>query len=63
MRTVLDTNVLVAALYSKRGASYQLLKAALSGQLPIAISPLVALEYEGVLHQKIDEGLLRISFG
>jgi putative PIN family toxin of toxin-antitoxin system len=61
MKVVLDTNVVVAALYSKRGASYQLVKAALSGELSIAVSPLVALEYEGVLDQKIEEGFLKIS--
>jgi putative PIN family toxin of toxin-antitoxin system len=61
MKALLDTNILVAALYSKRGASYQLLKAALSGLLSIAVSPLVAWEYEGVLHRKIEEGFLKIS--
>ena len=61
MKIILDTNIIVAGLYSKRGASYQLLKSALSGQLPVAISPLVALEYEGVLNRKIEEGFLKIS--
>ena len=61
MKTVLDTNIFVSGLYSKRGASYQLIKAALSGELKCAVSPLLALEYEGVLHQKIEEGFLRIS--
>ena len=61
MRTVLDTNIFVSGLYSKRGASYQLIKAALSGKLECAVSPLLAFEYEGVLHQKIKEGFLRIS--
>lgn len=58
---VLDTNIIIAGLYSKRGASYQLLKAAVSGELSYAISPLVALEYEGKIHQKIEEGSLKIS--
>ena len=61
MKTVLDTNIFVSGLYSKRDASYQLIKAALSGELECAVSPLLALEYEGVLHQKIEEGFLRIS--
>jgi len=52
---------MVAGLYSRRGPSYQLIKAAISGKLPIAVSPLVALEYEGVLHRKIEEGFLQIS--
>lgn len=61
MRVVLDTNIIISGLYSKRGASYQLLKAALSGELPYAVSPLVALEYEGKIHQKIEEGFLKVS--
>ena len=61
MLVVLDTNVLISGLYSKRGASYQLLKAAISGELSYAISPLIALEYEGKMHQKIEEGFLKVS--
>jgi len=61
MQVVLDTNVIVAGLYSKRGASYQLIRGALSGELSFVISPLLALEYEGTLHQKIEEGFLKIS--
>lgn len=61
MKAVFDTNVIVAGLYSKRGASYQLLKAGLAGELSFAASPLIALEYEGVLLRKIEEGLLQIS--
>lgn len=61
MRVVFDTNIMVAGFYSKRGASYPLIKAALSGELPVAVSPLIALEYEGVLHRKIEEGFLQIS--
>ena len=61
MKVVLDTNIIIAGLYSKRGASYRLLKAAISGELPFAVSPLVAFEYEGVIHQKIEEGFLKVS--
>ena len=61
MKVVFDTNILVAGLYSKRGASYYLLKAALAGEMPFAVSPLLALEYEGVLDQKIKEGFITIS--
>ncbi|MEW6664658.1 MAG: putative toxin-antitoxin system toxin component, PIN family [Thermodesulfobacteriota bacterium] len=61
MLAVLDSNIIVAGLYSKRGASYQLIKAALSGEMAFAVSPLVALEHEGVLHQKIEEGFLTLS--
>jgi len=46
---VLDTNVLVAALFSRRGASFWLLERVLDGRLPIAISVALALEYEDVL--------------
>lgn len=63
MLVVLDTNVIISGLYSKRGASYQLLKAAISGDLRYAISPLVALEYEGKIHQKIEVGFLSVSKG
>lgn len=46
---VLDTNILVAALWSRNGASYRLLELALQGQLSIAVSVALALEYEAVL--------------
>jgi putative PIN family toxin of toxin-antitoxin system len=46
---VLDTNVLVAALWSRDGASFLLLQDAIKGSLPIAISVALALEYEAVL--------------
>lgn len=46
---VLDTNILVAALWSRNGASFRLAELALRGQLPIAISVALALEYEAVL--------------
>ncbi len=46
---VLDTNVLVAGLFSRRGASFWLLERAVEGGLPIAISVALALEYEDVL--------------
>jgi putative PIN family toxin of toxin-antitoxin system len=61
MKAVIDTNVIISGLYSKRGASYQLLRAAITGELSFAISPLVALEYEGMIHKKIQEGLLKAS--
>jgi putative PIN family toxin of toxin-antitoxin system len=61
MIAVLDTNVIISALYSKKGASYQLLRGAISGTLRYALSPLLILEYEGVIHRKIEEGFLEIS--
>lgn len=61
MIVVLDTNVIISALYSKQGASYQLLRGAVSGNLRYALSPLLILEYEGVIHRKIREGFLKIA--
>lgn len=50
MKTMLlDTNVLVAALSSARGASYALLQAVASARLRMVASPAVWLEYESVL--------------
>jgi putative PIN family toxin of toxin-antitoxin system len=46
---VLDTNVLVAGLFSRRGASFWLLERVVEGGLPIAVSVALALEYEDVL--------------
>ena len=46
---VVDTNVLVAALRSKRGASYQLVRSIGEGKWRLNISVALALEYEDVL--------------
>ena len=46
---VLDTNILVAALWSRTGASYRLIEMALRGELTISVSVALALEYEDVL--------------
>jgi putative PIN family toxin of toxin-antitoxin system len=46
---VLDTNVLVAALRSRRGASYQLIRLIGTGVFKINVSVALALEYEEVL--------------
>jgi putative PIN family toxin of toxin-antitoxin system len=48
-RVLLDTNVLVAALISARGASHALIQAVASGRLTIVASPALWLEYEAVL--------------
>jgi len=61
MKVVLDTNIIISGLYSKRGASYQLLRAAVSGELTVVISPLVAFEYEGKVFEKIEQGFLKVS--
>lgn len=62
MTVVFDTNVIIAGLYSKRGASYALLRAALAGKLSFAVSPLLALEHDGVLEEKVRDGFLKISY-
>jgi len=46
---VLDTNIIVAALWSRTGASYEIVERALTGRLPFAVSVALALEYEAVL--------------
>jgi predicted nucleic acid-binding protein len=48
-RYVLDTDVIVAALRSKQGASRQLLLAALNKRFELLLSVPLILEYEAVL--------------
>ena len=48
MRYLIDTNVLIAALLSKRGASYQIVRMALSEDLPIVIQHKLLWEYRDV---------------
>ena len=48
-RVVLDTNVLVAGLRSRRGASFQLLSEIGRGKFEIALSVPLVLEYEDAL--------------
>jgi putative PIN family toxin of toxin-antitoxin system len=49
LRLVLDTNVLVAALRSDRGASRKLLLAALDREIQVIVSVPLMIEYEAVL--------------
>ena len=49
MNVVIDTNVLVAGLRSRRGASFRLLRALGSGGFVPIVSPPLCLEYEEVL--------------
>ena len=60
MRVVLDTNIIIAGLYSRSGASFRIIEAALKEQLEFAISPLVALEYIGKIEDKVQDGLLNL---
>ena len=48
IRAVIDTNVLIAALYSSSGASYQILLAADRGVFEIALSVPLLAEYDDV---------------
>lgn len=48
-RVVLDTNVLVAALSSRRGASFALLSHAINQRFALLASPALWLEFEAVL--------------
>lgn len=52
LEVVLDTNVLVAAFRSKRGASYQLIRSLGLGEWRPNISVALALEYEDVLKRR-----------
>ncbi len=49
VRAVLDTNVVVAGLSSKRGASHALLRLGYAGRFAMLASPALWLEYEAVL--------------
>ena len=56
-RVVLDTSVVVAALRSRQGASYQLLSLFGVYRFEIAVSVPLLFEYEDVLARSISEGL------
>jgi putative PIN family toxin of toxin-antitoxin system len=49
VRVVLDSNVVVSALRSRRGASFRLLELLRKGRFEIALSVPLSLEYEAVL--------------
>jgi len=51
VRLVLDTDVVVAAMRSPRGASAAILRAARKGRANLLLSVALALEYEAVCHQ------------
>jgi len=56
-RVVLDTNVVVAALRSRQGASFKLLSLLEEDRFEVAISVPLLLEYEDVLTRQIQAGL------
>jgi putative PIN family toxin of toxin-antitoxin system len=55
LRVVLDTNVLVAGLRSRAGASFRLLESLRAGAYEIAVSVPLVLEYEAVLVRQAKE--------
>ncbi len=61
MRVVLDTDVLVAAFRSERGASRQLLLAALDGRYTLLASTALWLEYEAVLTRPHQLAAIRLT--
>lgn len=54
-RVVMDTNVLYAAQYSKKGASFAVLEALYDGKWTLALSQTVLTEYEEVLMRSLPE--------
>jgi putative PIN family toxin of toxin-antitoxin system len=54
-KVVLDTNVLVAALRSRHGASFKLLSLVDTGQFEVVVSVPLVLEYEYALTMTADE--------
>ncbi len=52
LRAVMDTNVLVAGLRSRSGASHELLRLLREGRWVLALSNTVASEYHEVLHRE-----------
>ena len=54
----LGGNIIIAGLYSRSGASFQITEAAVKNRLEYAISSLVALEYIGKIEDKVKDGLI-----
>ncbi len=50
---VFDTNVLVAAFRSRRGASHEILRRLVEGELPGLVSNTLLTEYEAVLTREV----------
>lgn len=55
LEVVIDTNILVAAFRSSRGASYRLLQTLEQRRWRPVVSPVLALEYESVLKRGVGE--------
>ncbi len=54
----MDTNIIIADLYSRSGASFRIIDAALREELEYAISPFITLENIGKIEDKVKDGLL-----
>ena len=61
LNIVIDTNVIVSSLFSKRGASFKLLSLLADGLFEFSLSVPLVLEYESVLIRKLDENLYSYS--
>lgn len=64
MRLVLDTDVVIAAMRSPRGASAALLRAARSARVTLLLGVALAIEYEAVCHKpehQIAAGLSQVE--
>jgi len=61
MRLVLDTDVLVAAFRSERGASRELLVAALDERFVLLASTAIWLEYEAVMTRPLQLTAMRLT--
>lgn len=57
-RVVLDTSVLVAAIRSRRGASFELISRMAGGEFEVAVSVALVLEYETTLLRHLSASLL-----
>lgn len=53
MRYLFDTNVLVAAFRSRRGASHVLVQRAIMGELPLVVHHKLVYEYRDVLSRPV----------
>ncbi len=57
-RVVLDTSVLVAAIRSRRGASFELISRVGTNSFEVAVSVSLVLEYESALLRHVTESAL-----
>lgn len=54
LRAILDTNILLAALWSQTGASHQILRELLAGRWVAVIENHLVTEYDEVLKREVD---------